>query len=342
LEADQVGAGPYPTSEPEIRAAVQAIVNRPNICGSVAFHTFSGVHLRPGSRMADDDLPAEDLWVFQKFGEKGKEITGYPAISTYHEFRYHPKEVITGVFDDWMYEHRGAIPWITEIWSPQRNAGITDYKYVDWHRDHPVEHDIQMLKWSDEKLGGLGYIDWKPFQHPQLGEVEIGGWDSVYAFRNPPPMFLESEVGPLGDWVIWQALCSPLLEWRGEWTERIGESGAFRLRVAVQNSGWLPTNVTAKAVEKKLCRGVRFEISRQGEPQGSKGSSQPSWLKAGRLRFDAGQLAGRSHVTAGRWGWQLDATNDLAVAEWVLEPGQYLVTVSHERAGTIQKFVDLN
>ena len=28
-----------------------------------------------------------------------------PNISVFHDFRYHPKEVITGSFDDWMYDH---------------------------------------------------------------------------------------------------------------------------------------------------------------------------------------------------------------------------------------------
>ena len=38
-------------------------------------------------------------------------MTGYPNISVYHDFRYHPKEVITGVFDDWMYDHLGVYAW---------------------------------------------------------------------------------------------------------------------------------------------------------------------------------------------------------------------------------------
>lgn len=208
VESEQHGAGPYPTSEPEIRALVQAIVDRPNICGAVTFHTFSGVHLRPPSTKPDDDIPAEDLWLYKEIGKKGEEITGYPAISNYHEFRYHPKEVITGVFDDWMFEHRGVFAWTTEIWSPQRQAGITDYKYIDWFRDHPHADDIALLKWSDEKLGGKGYVDWYEFDHPQLGKVELGGWDSHFAFRNPPPDFLEAEISPFADWVVWQALIS--------------------------------------------------------------------------------------------------------------------------------------
>lgn len=333
LEAEQYGAGPYPTSEPEIRAAVQAIIDRPNICGAIAFHTFSGVHLRPPSRYADDEMLAEDLWVFKTLGERGTAMTGYPAISTYHEFRYHPKEVITGVFDDWMYEHRGVFPWITEIWSPQRQAGITDYKYIDWHRDHSVEDDLKMLAWSDEKLGGKGYVEWATFDHPQLGQVEIGGWDTSYAFRNPPFEFLEKEISPLGDWAIWQALCSPLLELRSE--ESMPVQGGTRLRIAVQNSGWLPTHVSERALEKKLCRGVRAEIRQEGFAQPEGPTAKPTWLISGSLREDKGQLTGRTHVTAGGWGYSFDDTTDVAVFEWIVGPGTYEVVISHERAGTI-------
>ncbi len=30
------------------------------------------------------------------FGRKSTELTGYPTISIFHDFKYHPKEVITG------------------------------------------------------------------------------------------------------------------------------------------------------------------------------------------------------------------------------------------------------
>lgn len=338
-EYEQHGAGPFPTSEPEIYASVKAISDRPNICGAITFHTYSGVHLRPPSRMPDDDIPAEDLWAFKTLGAKGEEITGYPAISNYHEFRYHPKEVITGVFDDWMYEHRGVYSWTTEIWSPQRQAGITDYKYIDWFREHPHDQDIQMLKWSDEKLGGKGYVDWFEFDHPQLGKIEIGGWDSQYAFRNPPLDFLEAEVKPLGDWAIWQASCSPKLEFRELRTEPVGDNH-MRIRFVVQNTGWLPTNVTKIAVDRKLCRGVVGEIFRDGQSFEGKGEEEPGWLISGRLRQEAGQLKGWSHVTSGGFGWGMDSTEDVAVFEWVVERGStYELIAKHERAGVIRATV---
>jgi murein tripeptide amidase MpaA len=155
-EYEQDGAGPYPTSEPEVRAIVDFIAKHPNITGGVTFHTWSGVLLRPYSHQSDDAFPAEDLWTYQKIGAKGTEITGYPNISVYHDFKYHPKEYISGVFDDWMYDHMGVFAWTVEIWSPQRQAGITDYKFIDWYREHPVEDDLKLLKWSDEALGGRG------------------------------------------------------------------------------------------------------------------------------------------------------------------------------------------
>ncbi len=76
-EGDQHGAGPYPTSEPEIRALVDFIVKHPNINIAITFHTFSRVILRPYSTKSDDDMNAEDLWVFKKIGELGTKLTGY-------------------------------------------------------------------------------------------------------------------------------------------------------------------------------------------------------------------------------------------------------------------------
>ncbi len=41
-----MGAGPYPTSEPEVRALVDFITRHGNIIGGTAFHTWAGVLLR--------------------------------------------------------------------------------------------------------------------------------------------------------------------------------------------------------------------------------------------------------------------------------------------------------
>lgn len=334
-EREQHGAGPFPTSEPEIRAAVKSLSELQNICGAITFHTFSGVFLRPFDTKSDDEMAAEDLWTYKAMGKQVEEMTGYPAISVFHDFKYHPKEVITGAFDEWAYDHRGIYTWTCEIWSPQRQAGITDYKYIEWFRDHPHEDDIALLKWSDEQLDGKGYVNWYEFDHPQLGKVEIGGWDSLYAFRNPPSKFLEKEVEPLAKCAIWQAGLTPKLELREQVVEKKGDHVV--IKVAVQNTGWLPTTVTKLAEERKLVRGVTAEI----KASGSTDEKSSEWLIAGELRTVGNNLRGYNLTPSGSFGWSADETTDVAVFEWVVTAGQsYDIVVSHQRAGKVRLTVE--
>lgn len=330
-EFEQRGAGPYPASEPEVRALVQFVAAHPNITGGVTFHTYAGVILRPYDDRDDKEFPAEDLWTYQKIGDKGSEITGYPHVSVYHDFRYHPKEIVTGGFDTWLYEHMGAFAWTVEIWSPQRQAGIKDYKFIDWYREHPLEDDLQMLKWSDEVLGGKGYVTWYSFEHPQLGAVELGGWDSVFAFRNPPPQFLEQEIGLFPKWLLWSLLISPKLELLEASAKHLGED-AYRVRLVVHNTGWLPSYVTKKALEKKVARGLVCEITL---PEGAT-------LEAGEPREERGQLEGRAYKHA--FMSADDETNDRVKVEWVVrapQRGVVKVVARHIRAGTVRAEVEL-
>lgn len=333
-EYKQHGAGPYPTSEPEVRALVDFIMKHPNITGGVTFHTWSGVILRPFDDKPDSEFPTDDLKAFKRIGEQGTQMTGYPNISVFHDFKYDPKEVISGVFDDWMYEFAGVYSWTVELWSPQRQAGINEYKYIDWYQEHPIEDDFKMLKWSDEVLGGKGYVEWYPFEHPQLGAVELGGWDMLYSFRNPPTQFLEKEIAPFSDWIVWQALISPRLEPYALDVTPLGDN-AYHIRFAVHNTGWLPTNVTQRANEKQLVRGVVFEI---GLPEGAS-------LKSGEVRVVGSQLRGRNQTTSAltHWGLQPD-TGDRAKCEWIVyapQGGTVKLTARHDRAGVVRHEVAL-
>ncbi len=331
-EYQQSGAGPYPASETEARALVQFITSHKNITGGIAFHTYSGVLLRPYSTHSDDEMAAEDLWTYKKIGKKGTEITGYPNVSVYHDFRYHPKEVITGGFDDWLFDHMGVFAWTVEIWSPQRQAGIAEYKFIDWFREHPFDDDLKMLKWSDETLGGKGYIEWYPFEHSQLGKVELGGWDRRYAISNPPPEFLEKEISLFPDWLVWHLAISPKLELLEASAKPLG-NGTYQIRLVVHNTGWLPTYVTKKALERKVVRGVVCEIEL---PEGAS-------LESGKPREIGEQLEGRAYKDTAAL-WDFDETTDRLKAEWVVKAGKgtkVKLTARHERAGTVRTEMEL-
>ncbi len=332
-EGEQGGAGEFPASEPEVRAVVKFIVAHPNICGAVTFHTLSGVILRPYGTKPDADMIPEDLWTFQAIGAKGTEMTGYPNVSVFHDFKYHPKEVITGVFDDWMYDHLGVYAWTTELWSPQRQAGITDYKFIDWFRDHPVEDDLKLLRWNDDKLDGKGFVSWTPFEHPELGPVEIGGWDYAYCFRNPPPHLLEAEIAPHAGWLVWQALLAPQLSLLSADSKALA-GDVYRIRLVVQNTGWLPTYVSKRALERKSVRPVLAEIAL---PPGA-------ILQTGRAREELGQLEGRAYKAASGFSPVADPTDDRAHFDWIIHAptgGTVSLSARHQRAGVVRAEVTL-
>ncbi len=327
-EFEQAGAGPYPTSEPEVRAVVDFIVRHPNITGGTTFHTWSGVLLRPFEHLSDDEMDAEDLWVYQAVGRKGTELTGYPNISVFHEFRYHPKSVIGGTFD-WIYEHLGIFSWVVEIWSPMREAGIGEYKFIDWFRDHPPEDDLKLLRWSDEKLGGLAHIPWQPFDHPELGAIEIGGWNRFHAFSNPPPALLERELARFPRWLIWQSLISPKLERVHAGATALG-SDTWTVTLVVQNTGWLPAYVSKRALARKVVRGLVAEIVL---PEGAT-------LATGRVREEKGQLEGKAYKHTGVSFWpDYHVTDDRMKLEWIVRAPRgttVRVIARHERAGTVR------
>ena len=328
---EQRGAGDYAGSEPEPAAAMKFVAEHKNITGSVSFHTFSGVYLRPPTKGADDTLPTQDLYTFKKLGKKAEEMTGYPGVSVFHEFKYDPKEYIKGTFDDWMYEYIGVYGWTCEIWSIIRQSGITDYKYMDWFREHPIEDDLAIMKWNDENLDGKGYIDWYEFDHPQLGKVELGGWHFFDTWRNPPYKMLEKEVAPLADFALYSCLVSPLLEWYDVSTTSQGN--IHHIRSVVHNTGWLPTNITEQAKKMKVVRQLEVDIKL---PDGAK-------LISGKEKTMCGQLTGRDHKSSSPI-WSGDATSERAKVEWVIEAeagSTVELVASHPRAGTIRKMITL-
>jgi hypothetical protein len=254
-------------------------------------------------------------------------------VSIFHDFKYDPKQSVKGGANDWFYDHLGLFSFTTEFWSPQRAAGIDGYQFIEWLRDHPPEDDLKLLRWSDKELDGKGYVDWYPFEHEQLGKVELGGWDLMYCWGNIPPQFLEREIAPHTEYAIWQLLVSPRVGIRSLDVEPLGSDRSL-VRLVVENAGWLPTSVSEKAVERKAVRSLEAEIIL---PEGGK-------VIAGDKKTELGQLDGRVHRRSLLWWASDDATSDRAKVEWVVEaPAGSSVTVEvrHQRAGTVRRELQL-
>ncbi|NTV64816.1 MAG: carboxypeptidase, partial [Oscillochloris sp.] len=322
-EGVQSGAGPYPASEPEIRALIAFLTEHPNVSSALSYHTYSGAILRPYSDRADDAMPIDDLWTYQDLGARGTALTGYPNLSVYHGFRYHPRQIIRGAFDDWAYDQLGVFAFTVEIWDMIGAAGIKSRDFIGWLRDHPEEDDLKLLAWNDSQLGEAGFVSWRPFQHPQLGPVEIGGWVERYTFRNPPAQLLLQTIEPITTFALAHARVGPRLELRHCTAEALGED-IFRVQAIVANSGYLPTYGSRRAAEVGAVRPIEVAL---GLPPGAA-------LLTGELMQAVGQLEGRANKRE-LWGSNYP-TDHLARLEWTLRAptgGALTISAHAQRAG---------
>ena len=333
-DSTQSGAGPFPTSEREIRAAAEFISRNNNINLALSYHTQSGVILRPFSTRPDEKMETNDLWVFELMGERGNELTGYPCLSVYHGFRYHPKEVTTGAFDDWVYDHLGIFSFTIELWDLPGRAGIKDRDFIEWFRKHPHEEDVRILNWLEENGDAEPYVAWYPFEHPQLGEVEVGGYDQMYTWRNPPPSLMGEEAEKNTAYALALADMLPRLSLGTLEVQQLSDSGDFRIRLVVENSGFMPTYTSDQGRSRQAARPVRAELV----------LPETVRILSGQEKTELGHLQGRSSRLSVSSLYAASPTDNRAWTEWVLRgaPGQVVeVHVLSDRAGSLHETVTL-
>ena len=313
------GSGDHPLSEPEIDSLVRAIRARPNICGYNAYHTAGGVLLRPSSVKPDSALPPRDVWIWNELGERGTALTGCTVHSVYEDFTFDKRETTSGAADDWVYDHLGVFGWTTEFWDVVHAATGVKQSPHFWYLGPTNEDRLAVLRWSDEHHPEM-FVPWYPFDHPQLGPVELGGWNEMCTWANPPLGRLATEVERHADFAIFQALAAPCLEVLGVAVTALG-SETWRVDVGIANTGWLPTDVTQHARKEKLVLPVTAWLS-------------GAELVSGLARLELGQLEGRVHS---RFASGNDGTPDRTLATWVVRGAagtEVTVEIGHQRAGS--------
>jgi len=103
--------------------------------------------------------------------------------------------------------------------------------------EHP---DAYILKWVDASLKKQGFVDWTPFPHPTLGEVEIGGF-APYLRTVPPLGDAEKTVAFHTDFCIRLMGKLPGLEIRKTEVKPLG-SELYQVTAYFSNPGWFPTS----------------------------------------------------------------------------------------------------
>lgn len=304
------GIGKYPLSEPESRALVDWMLARDNIACVVVFGPHDNLVEAPTSGKFDETkrapvgLEKDDAPYHEAIREIFTEITGMKKGAA-------PAADDAGSFHRWAYAQYGVPTFATVVWG--RPDAVTTREKPESESDaadsdsakpaarggsrgggkdaDPLAEDRAWLAYSDAERRGDLFVDWKPFDHPQYGEVEIGGFVPGYRFDVP-----KSELPRLVDEQTRFAAALlerfPNVRIHEPWVEKLGD-GVFRVRLVVSNDGFLPTTSAIGVKTRRLTPNVfRLQlpeervlagdlVSRQWSIGGSGGTAEADWIVTG-------------------------------------------------------------
>ena len=95
-----------------------------------------------------------------------------------------------------------------------------------------------LLAFSDKELQGKGYVNWTPYKHPTLGDVELGGM-VPFADTTPPASMVKTLLDGQVPWVLKLAERLPRLSILKSDVQPKG-AGIYAVTVWVENAGYLP------------------------------------------------------------------------------------------------------
>ena len=245
--AEQPGGGRYPMENTEVRALVELLNERSNICAFVVLHTATGCTFYPPAAFSPESAPAEDMQRYVDMANVIREETGFP-FSNLNDMSARDKYPTHGSFDDYSYLIRGIFTYAIELWDISAHTGSP----VMWQlpKNEPGSEinarEVRFFKWMDENCPPETFKPWTKFEHPQLGEVEIGGVDTLHVQLNPPLNLLGEEMERSTRCLMKQLPLLPKLELEGVQATRRPD-GLYSIRASVVNRRYLPTSATKQA-----------------------------------------------------------------------------------------------
>ena len=264
-EPEQWGAGDFPFSETEMHALGLFIHSHLNLFAILGYHTGTNGVLRPPSSGTDDDVDKWDLKAMHRIAEIASQCTGFPIIPVY-DYRYkrlgeRAKDTIYhGHFHDFGYRNLGLYVYEFELGTLRNSAGFTSDQIFHTANQQELE-DINRatLAWADAQgMHDKVYCDWKEFEHPQLGKVEIGGWISQH-LSNPTLHDLKTIAANTYEFTLRHSAFRPQLALEDVSAEAVG-GGTYRIQARVVNHGEFPTNISNRGSRLNYHRPVRVEI----------------------------------------------------------------------------------
>lgn len=299
-------AGLYPTHEPEVLALCEFVMAQKNLALVVSYDGLDNLVEAP--KTVGDRAPAvkrvpppgvleSDGKLLLELGKRYRKATGNESKGSGE---------LKGSFSLWCYDHRGLFTLDHTLWNMPLEAPKTEEaaeeaspaaekaqakepSQSEADSELKPSEEAKRLRWIDGSGEAWRFIDWTPFEHPELGPLEIGGM-APYALFIPPADEWSSLAEADLEWVLGLGALLPRLR-LAECSKELLAAGLYRVTAVVQNDAFLPL-LSRSAQRTRTTRPARVRIelpegaellggSRQqllSELDGSGGRAEFSWL----------------------------------------------------------------
>jgi hypothetical protein len=244
----QNGAMDYPFQLPETKAVADFLKAHPNIAGVQSYHNSGGMILRGPGAEAVGEYPATDVRFYDELGRNGERILPFYRYIVLWSGLY----TVHGGFIDYTNDGLGIISFSNELWSNDQYFTSPALKEEQADPASPIA-PAQSRYYFDKRLEfGDEFVEWKAFDHPQFGPVEMGGVWKKFQGRVPPRFMNEELCHRNMAFSLYQADEMPLIRLTGTEVEKVG-GDVYRVLVDIANPRVAPT-VMARAAQNGTVR----------------------------------------------------------------------------------------
>src|SRR6185295_18940727 len=136
-------------------------IAHPNIAAVQSYHNNGGMILRGPGAKADPPYSPIDLKTYDLLGKEGERL-----LPGYHYYiSWKDLYTVHGATTDHFYNLMGALAFTNEMYNPP----------ADFDKNGEVS-DEELMKFNDLLSLGRQWIDWHPYNHPQYGPIDVGGF----------------------------------------------------------------------------------------------------------------------------------------------------------------------
>ncbi len=241
----QGGADRYPFIFPENRSIAEFVLSHQNIAAGQTYHNSGGMILRgPGTKEEERTYSPADIQTYDFLGKLGEEmLPGYRYMILYKDLY-----TVYGGELDWFYGARGIITFSNELWTDfdyfRKQQTAAEGRGSGRGRDQEYRFDKVLL--FEE-----GIVPWKKFNHPQFGEIEIGGFKKSWT-RMPPSFMLEDLCHRNMAFTLFNLYHTPKVAVDSVFTRQVGD-GLTEVNAIITNTRVIPTH-TLQDVRNRITR----------------------------------------------------------------------------------------